>query len=48
MLHAVALATMAALVLLACCLALVLVCEFSNGFHDTANAVATVIYLVAD
>ena len=26
------------------CLLLVLVFEFSNGFHDTANAVATVIY----
>ena len=26
------------------CLVLVLVFEFSNGFHDTANAVATVIY----
>jgi Phosphate transporter family len=26
------------------CLALVLAFEFSNGFHDTANAVATVIY----
>ena len=26
------------------CLTLVLAFEFSNGFHDTANAVATVIY----
>ncbi len=26
------------------CLALVLAFEFSNGFHDTANTVATVIY----
>ena len=26
------------------CLLLVLIFEFSNGFHDTANAVATVIY----
>jgi PiT family inorganic phosphate transporter len=26
------------------CLALVLAFEFSNGFHDAANAVATVIY----
>ena len=34
-------ATVAALV---GCLVLVLVFEFSNGFHDTANAVATVIY----
>ncbi|WP_242153424.1 hypothetical protein [Sphingomonas sp. BAUL-RG-20F-R05-02] len=33
-----------ALVLLGACLVLVLVFEFSNGFHDTANAVATVIY----
>ncbi|MHC2439875.1 inorganic phosphate transporter [Bradyrhizobium sp. USDA 4451] len=31
-------------VLLILCLALVLFFEFSNGFHDTANAVATVIY----
>jgi len=30
--------------LLAACFALVLTFEFSNGFHDTANAVATVIY----
>ena len=33
-----------AIVFLAICLALVLCFEFSNGFHDTANAVATVIY----
>ncbi|MGI3902935.1 MAG: inorganic phosphate transporter [Janthinobacterium lividum] len=33
-----------AIVMLAICLALVLAFEFSNGFHDTANAVATVIY----
>ena len=33
-----------ALVLLVLCLVLVLAFEFSNGFHDTANAVATVIY----
>src|SRR6201992_4547150 len=26
------------------CFVLVLIFEFSNGFHDTANAVATVIY----
>jgi inorganic phosphate transporter, PiT family len=32
------------LVLLGLCFLLVLVFEFSNGFHDTANAVATVIY----
>jgi inorganic phosphate transporter, PiT family len=30
--------------ILASCFVLVLVFEFSNGFHDTANAVATVIY----
>jgi|SRR5215831_14008069 len=29
---------------LSACFVLVLVFEFSNGFHDTANAVATVIY----
>lgn len=33
-----------AFVLLACCFVLVLAFEFANGFHDTANAVATVIY----
>jgi inorganic phosphate transporter, PiT family len=33
-----------ALAILAACFVLVLVFEFSNGFHDTANAVATVIY----
>jgi inorganic phosphate transporter, PiT family len=33
-----------ALALLAFCFLLVLAFEFSNGFHDTANAVATVIY----
>jgi PiT family inorganic phosphate transporter len=32
------------LVILSLCFLLVLVFEFSNGFHDTANAVATVIY----
>jgi inorganic phosphate transporter, PiT family len=32
------------LVFLALCLFLALAFEFSNGFHDTANAVATVIY----
>jgi len=30
--------------ILASCLLLALIFEFSNGFHDTANAVATVIY----
>jgi PiT family inorganic phosphate transporter len=34
----------AALVVLVFCFVLVLIFEFSNGFHDTANAVATVIY----
>ena len=34
----------AALVVLIFCFVLVLAFEFSNGFHDTANAVATVIY----
>jgi PiT family inorganic phosphate transporter len=34
----------AALAILSGCFLLVLVFEFSNGFHDTANAVATVIY----
>ncbi len=33
-----------ALVLLGACLLLVIAFEISNGFHDTANAVATVIY----
>jgi len=32
------------LAVLSGCLVLVLIFEFSNGFHDTANAVATVIY----
>ncbi len=32
------------LVFLVLCLVLALAFEFSNGFHDTANAVATVIY----
>ncbi len=34
----------AAIIALAICFALVLAFEFANGFHDTANAVATVIY----
>ncbi len=33
-----------AVAVLVFCFALVLAFEFSNGFHDTANAVATVIY----
>ena len=37
-------ASTAALAVLVFCFVLVLVFEFSNGFHDTANAVATVIY----
>lgn len=32
------------LVLLVICLTLAFLFEFVNGFHDTANAVATVIY----
>jgi PiT family inorganic phosphate transporter len=43
-LAAVAPGSTAAIAFLAVCLALVLAFEFSNGFHDTANAVATVIY----
>ena len=31
-------------ILLIACLVLACVFEFINGFHDTANAVATVIY----
>lgn len=34
----------ATLILLICCTIAVFVFEFVNGFHDTANAVATVIY----
>src|ERR1700742_64726 len=34
----------AALIALGLCFVLVCVFEFANGFHDTANAVATVIY----
>src|ERR1700743_2446971 len=34
----------AILAILAACFVLALAFEFSNGFHDTANAVATVIY----
>ncbi len=36
--------SVAAIIALALCFALVLAFEFANGFHDTANAVATVIY----
>jgi PiT family inorganic phosphate transporter len=44
MLSSLAPGSLAALAILAACFVLVLVFEFSNGFHDTANAVATVIY----
>jgi PiT family inorganic phosphate transporter len=44
MLTVLAPASTGSLIVLAFCLILVLVFEFSNGFHDTANAVATVIY----
>jgi PiT family inorganic phosphate transporter len=43
MLHLVP-ASPAALIALVFCFALVCAFEFANGFHDTANAVATVIY----
>jgi PiT family inorganic phosphate transporter len=44
MLSSIAQGSPAALAILSGCFLLVLVFEFSNGFHDTANAVATVIY----
>ncbi|WP_131114211.1 inorganic phosphate transporter [Lichenihabitans psoromatis] len=44
MLAALTSGSTAAFVLMIGCLILVLAFEFSNGFHDTANAVATVIY----
>jgi PiT family inorganic phosphate transporter len=44
MLAAIAPSSAAALGVLCLCFVLVLAFEFSNGFHDTANAVATVIY----
>ncbi len=44
MLAAIAPSSPAAFAVLAFCFILVLAFEFSNGFHDTANAVATVIY----
>ena len=44
MLSSLAPGSLASLLILAGCFLLVLVFEFSNGFHDTANAVATVIY----
>jgi PiT family inorganic phosphate transporter len=44
MLSSIAQGSPAALAILTGCFVLVLVFEFSNGFHDTANAVATVIY----
>ena len=44
MLSSIAQGSATAIGFLIACLALVLAFEFSNGFHDTANAVATVIY----
>jgi|GEM_PF-4346126 len=44
MLDVFAPASTGALAVLLVCLILVLAFEFSNGFHDTAHAVATVIY----
>jgi PiT family inorganic phosphate transporter len=44
MFAAVAPSSPIALAVLVVCFVLVLAFEFSNGFHDTANAVATVIY----
>ena len=44
MFAAVAPSSPVAFVVLLFCFVLVLAFEFSNGFHDTANAVATVIY----
>ena len=44
MLNDIAPGSLLAVELLAISLLLVLAFEFSNGFHDTANAVATVIY----
>src|SRR6202000_3387716 len=44
MLASLATGSPATIAVLVGCFILVLVFEFSNGFHDTANAVATVIY----
>ena len=44
MFHQLATGSAPSLALLGLCFVLVLAFEFSNGFHDTANAVATVIY----
>ena len=44
MFHHLATGSAPSLALLGLCFVLVLAFEFSNGFHDTANAVATVIY----
>src|ERR1700761_5033356 len=44
MLSSLAPGSLGALAILSGCFLLVLIFEFSNGFHDTANAVATVIY----
>lgn len=44
MLHTLAQGSPLVLAIITACFVLVLIFEFSNGFHDTANAVATVIY----
>src|ERR1700743_1027767 len=44
MLSSLAPGSLETLAILSGCFLLVLIFEFSNGFHDTANAVATVIY----
>lgn len=44
MLDAFAPTAMGTFILLLACLILVLAFEFSNGFHDSTNATATVIY----
>ena len=44
MFHQLATGSAPSLALLGLCFVLALAFEFSNGFHDTANAVATVIY----
>jgi PiT family inorganic phosphate transporter len=44
MMSSLAPGSLEALAILSGCFLLVLIFEFSNGFHDTANAVATVIY----
>jgi inorganic phosphate transporter, PiT family len=44
MLSSLAPGSLETLAILSSCFLLVLIFEFTNGFHDTANAVATVIY----